>query len=127
MYAPVSTVSHQRTLVRQGLIMLAASAGLGLVALNAGMAQTPAPRGGATPVPAAQPAQVQSPGVRLLGTYHLRCWQEGQLVLEEALQQAPPDGAAQTLRLQGSAAAGTALVLLNVGTTTCLVKPARDR
>jgi hypothetical protein len=135
----VSTTRHRRRRVWiRGLLTLGLAVALGAAALGVVVAQTHAPRSGTTPLPTpsapsaplVQPgaAGAASPGlgVRVLGSYQLRCWQDGQLVLEEALQQAP-EGAAQTLRLQGSAGAGTAVMLLSVGTATCLIRPAVGR
>jgi hypothetical protein len=109
--------------------------GISAVAIGVVMAQahpqaqspshSPAARATATPLPQQVAPPSSAPSVRLLSTYHMRCWQEGQLVLEEALTQAPADNAAQSTRLQGSQAAGTAVMLINAGTATCLIKPAR--
>lgn len=129
MSAPVSTTSHRRTLWRRALLAAALATATGLAVLGVGFAEASAQRAvtGATPVPSPETTPPAGPGVRLLGTYHLRCWQDGRLLLDEPLTQAPPDGAAQSLRLQGSAAAGTAVTLLSSGTATCLVRPAPNR
>jgi hypothetical protein len=120
--AVLSTQSHRRALRRRwlGSVLTALVVlGIGAWAVGSATAQT-----SANNPPSANAAQAAT---RLLPTYQMRCWQHGQLVLEEALTQAPPEAAGQSIRLQGSAAGGTAVLLLNVGAATCLIKPAPAR
>jgi hypothetical protein len=112
----ISTVSHRRAFWCTATTVAAAIA-ISALAASIVMAQTPAQQG----------SHVAAPGVRLVPVYQMRCWQEGQLVLEEPLTQAPAESPANSIRLQGSQGAGTAVMLLSAGTTTCLVKPSRER
>lgn len=110
----LSTTSHRRARL---LCSLAAIASLGLLAALTFGVVTAQPAEASTAAPAL--------GARLVNNYQLRCWQQGQLVLEESLVQAPADAAATSIRLQGAQGAGTAVMLLNAGTSTCLLKPVR--
>lgn len=52
--------------------------------------------------------------------YELRCWQEGRLILQEHFLRAPPESAADALRLNDTA--GRPVRVLETTNATCLLK-----
>ena len=119
MFAPVKTIGYRRARLARCLVGLAAAAGLATLALGVVMAQTPVPKPGSRLAPS-----VTAP---LPVAYHLRCWQHGRLMLEEALTELPSEPMSHSIRLRGLPASngrGSPHLIFSLGTATCLAKPA---
>ena len=123
MYAPVKTIGYRRALITRCAAVLAAAAGLTTVALGVVMAQTPVPKPGTRLAPSAS-AAAPAPNLR---SYQLRCWQQGRLLMEEALAELPTESIPQSIRLRGLQAENGRVapyLIFSLGTSTCLAKPA---